>query len=222
MNIFPHINGSIIDYDILVIGHLKWNRYFNESPQDPPRGDPSTCTSVLIRGYDKDGKEYVLIVDPTLRISPEDYYFDLNRRTGLRPHDVTHLFCTHHHGDHIEGFKYFENAKWCTSKEVAKVLRNNESIDGSRLVPVEGEFLPGVYALPLPGHTDSLHGIAFQHKGKRILVAGDAVMTKYHYEDNKTEFQPNPKMKEIAAQTIMNLKESFDLVIPGHDNVIVN
>ena len=37
MNIFPHINGSIIDYDILVIGHLKWNRYFNESPQDPPR-----------------------------------------------------------------------------------------------------------------------------------------------------------------------------------------
>ena len=60
----------------------------------------------------------------------------------------------------------------------------------SRLVPVEGEFLPGVYALPLPGHTDSLHGIAFQHKGKRILVAGDAVMTKYHYEDNKTEFQP--------------------------------
>ena len=47
-------------------------------------------------------------------------------------------------------------------------------------------------------------------------------MTKYHYEDNKTEFQPDPKMKEIAAQTIMNIKESFDLVIPGHDNLIMN
>lgn len=222
MNIFPQISGSIIDYDILVMGHLKWNRYFNESPEDPPRGDPSTCTSVLIRGFDKCGEEYVLIIDPTLRVSPEDYHFDINRRTGLRPHEITHLFCTHHHGDHIEGLNYFKNAKWCTSNEVIRDLKGTGAIDSSRLIPVEGEFLPGIYALSLPGHTDNLHGIAFGHRGKKIIVASDAVMTKDHYEHNATEFQPDPEMNEVAAQTIINIKESFDLVIPGHDNIIVN
>ncbi|HEY5466472.1 MAG TPA: MBL fold metallo-hydrolase [Clostridia bacterium] len=222
MYIFPEIKGSITDYDVLVTGHLKWNRYFGETPQSPPRGDPSTCSSVLIRGKQADGSEYVLIVDPTVRWTPEAYYFDINRRTGLKPDRVTHLFCTHHHADHYEAFKYFPNAIWMAAEPVAGLLRENKLVDGSKIVPVAGEFLPGVYALPLPGHTDTLHGIAFSAEGKNLLVAADAVMTKYHYQNNTTEFQPDPEMNAVAARTIENIKESFDMVIPGHDQLIVN
>lgn len=222
MDIFPDIKGSIIDYDVIVTGHLRWNRYFNETPQSPPRGDPSTCSSVLIRGQQTDGSDYVLIVDPTLRWTPEAYYFDVNRRTGLKPDRVTHLFCTHQHADHQEGFRYFPNAVWQAAAPVATLLRHSEFIDGSRVVPVSGEFLPGVFALPVPGHTDTIHGVAFSIGGKKVLVAADAVMTKYHFQHNTTEFQNDPKMNEVAAQTIRNIKDSFDIVIPGHDHLIVN
>ena len=213
MDIFPKIVGRILDYDILVVGHIRWNKYFGESP-DKPRGGPSTCTSTLVRG-----EGYVLIIDPTLRLMPDDYYFDLNRRTGLRPEQVTHLYATHDHMDHHAAFNYFPNAQWLAAAPVAEILRASKHIDGSRVQAVQGEFLPGLVAVPILGHTLSLHGVAFIHQGKKIIVAGDGVMTKNHFRDNTTMYETDAAM---AAQSIMNLKESADLIIPGHDNLIVN
>jgi len=218
MKIFPNIKGTIDNYDIIVIGHLRWNRYFHESPDAPPRGDPSTCTSTLIQGKDASGQKYVLLVDPTLRIKPQDYYFDINRRTGLHPEDITHCFVTHDHTDHQAGLNYFPNARWLAAPGVAEILKTSTYIDGSRVEVVEGEFLPGVYAYPIPGHTLSLHGVAFSFYNKKIIVAGDGVMTKYHFYYNTTEFE---KDAELAADSIRNLKENFDIIIPGHDNAIV-
>lgn len=219
MNIFPQIKGNIIDYDIIVIGHLKWNRYFNEGPDNPPRGDPSTCTSTLIRGKDLNGKDYALIVDPTLRLKPDDYYFDINRRTGLSPEDITHCFTTHQHMDHYAGLNYFPNAVWLAANPVIDALKNSKLIDASRIIGVEGEFLPGVYAVPIPGHTYSLHGVVFLYEDRKIIIAGDGVMTKNHFKYNTTEFEEDRKE---AIQSILNIKESFDIIIPGHDNLIIN
>jgi glyoxylase-like metal-dependent hydrolase (beta-lactamase superfamily II) len=235
MNIFPRLETRDVLWDALVFGHLFWNRYFEETRDKPPRGAPSTCSSVLIRGRQSNGKDYCLIVDPTTRHSAEEYYFDLNRRTGLRPEAVTHCFSTHHHFDHWHGLAYFPNAQWLTGTdnaaliaEAVKEVAGKEPGDGllagipaERIQEVAGEFLPGVYALPLPGHTKSLHGIAFESEGKRILIAADSVMTKNHFKDRVTEFQPDTSMWPIVAATIENIAQSFDLVVPGHDNLIV-
>ena len=222
MNIYPEIKFAVTDWDVIVIGHLRWNRYFGEGPQMPSRGDPSTCTSTIVRGKDFNGKDYVLLIDPTMRWTPEAFYFDVNRRTGLKPENITHCYCTHHHLDHYDGFKYFPNAIWYTAEPVAEILwKEARTIDGSKIAGIKGEFLPGVYALPLPGHTPTLHGIAFSYNGKKVVVAGDAVMTRHHFVNNTTEYQPDPAYNEIAAQTIFDLKSSFDIVVPGHDNVIV-
>ena len=70
----------------------------------------------------------------------------------------------------------------------------------------------------LPGHTETLHGIAFQYREKKYLVAADSVMTKNHFLHETTEFEWNV---EEARKTIQNIKESFDFVIPGHDGLIV-
>ncbi len=213
MQAFPPTRGQVKDWTVIVVGHLRYNPYFGESADAPPRGDPSTCTSTMIRG---DG--YVLIVDPTLRVRSEDYYFDINRRTGLRPNDITHVFATHDHMDHHAGFGYFPRAHWLAASSVAVKLKDSKFIDGSRVKGVEGEFLPGVFAVPLPGHTDSTHGVAFVHAGKKVVVAGDGVMTRDHFRENTTMFQQDAA---LAARTIASLKESADLVVPGHDNVIV-
>ena len=222
MNIFPDIKGVVDNWDMIEMGHLRINEYFGEKREAPPRGDPSTCTSVMIRGADFAGKPYALIVDATLRLTPEQYDFDINRRTGLHIRDITHCFVTHHHLDHYEALKYIPDVPWYAAPAVAQLIAAGaRHVDGSLFIGVEGEFLPGVFALPLPGHTDTLHGVAFRWRGKRILVAGDSVMSKYHFDCETTDFQPDPLLNETAAQTIRNMKESFDIVIPGHDNMIV-
>jgi glyoxylase-like metal-dependent hydrolase (beta-lactamase superfamily II) len=235
MNIFPKISGAEVVWDVLVFGHLFWNPYFGESPDNPPRGIPSTCSSVLVRGTDADGRPYRLIIDPTIRHSAEEYYFDLNRRTGLRPEAITHCFSTHHHFDHWNGLKYFPNASWFAGPGnktlIAAAVKEAEGRDPGdglsplipweRITEVAGEFLPGIYALPLPGHTAELHGIAFKSEGKRVLVAADAVMTKDHFYDHVTAFQKDASLKAAAARTISDISESFDIVVPGHDNQIV-
>jgi glyoxylase-like metal-dependent hydrolase (beta-lactamase superfamily II) len=218
MSIFPAITGQIDDQDIIVVGHLRWNRYFGESEATAPRGQPSTCTSTLIRGRDAQGVPYALLVDPTLRQSASDYYFDLNRRTGLQARDITHCYVTHEHMDHQAGLNYFPNAVWYAAPPVAEALRDSEYIDGSRVVSVEGEFLRGVHTVPLPGHTYGLHGLAFAYQGLRYIIAGDGVMTRQHFTHETTEFQ---KDADMAAETIRRIKAGADVVIPGHDNLII-
>jgi glyoxylase-like metal-dependent hydrolase (beta-lactamase superfamily II) len=218
MSIFPRIAGQITDYDIIVVGHLRWNRYFGESAANPPRGLPMTCTSTLIRGMDREGRPFVLIVDPTMRETASDYYFDLNRRTGLHAADVTHCYVTHDHLDHEAGLNYFPRAIWLAATPVAEALHSSEHIPGAHVTAVEGEFLPGLYALSLPGHTTSLHGLAFIYRGKKIVIAGDAVMTRNHLWHNTCEFAQDDA---LAAQTILTLKENADMIIPGHDNLVV-
>ncbi|MCL2058408.1 MAG: MBL fold metallo-hydrolase [Oscillospiraceae bacterium] len=222
MDIFPKINGTVDNWDMIVMGHLRVNEYFGERRDAPPRGDPSTCTSVMVRGKDFSGKPYVLLIDATLRLTAADFDFDINRRTGLHISDATHCFVTHHHLDHYEALKYIPGIPWYAAPAVAELIAGGAKyIDGKLMKGVEGEFLPGVYALPLPGHTDTLHGVAFSYRGKRILFAADAVMSKYHFDGETTDFQPDPALNDLAGQTIRNMKESFDIVIPGHDNMIV-
>ncbi len=216
---FPRLNGRITRCDILVIGHLKWNAYFGESAQSPPRGDPSTCTSTMIRGRQADGREYVLVVDPTLRRSPEDFYFDINRRTGLSPEEVTHCFVTHEHFDHQAGLNYFPRAVWLAAEPVANKLLDSPYVDGGRVRVAAGEFLPGVAVLPLPGHTPGLTGVAFEEGGLKWVAAGDGVMTRDHFTFETSAFEQDSAM---AAQTIRELKNLADIIIPGHDNLIVN
>ncbi len=215
---FPDIKGNILHYDVIVIGHQRANVYFGDDPRNPPRGKPVTCTSTMIRGIDESGVPYELIIDPTTRNNPEEYYFEISRRTGLHPEDITHCFCTHEHFDHVEGLAYFPNAKWLVGKPNLPWTGASMLVDKSRLTGVEGEFLPGLAAVPLPGHTNTLHGIAFRYGGKRFIVAGDAVVSKYHFAEVTNNFEDNA---EMAVQTQNRIKQDYDVVIPGHDNLFL-
>lgn len=221
MMIFPAISGTVDAWEVIVFGHLRWNRYFGENADNPPRGWPSTCGSALVTGKTAEGGVYRLLIDPTLRREAAEYDFDINRRTGLHLGDITHCFSSHHHADHYEALSYFPNAAWYAADGVIPLIAAQDAAVAAKLRPASGEFLPGVYALPLPGHTEALHGVAFSCEGRRILVAGDAVMTKYHFRDERTEFQDDPALVARAAQTIRDIKDSFDLVLPGHDNLII-
>ncbi|MGI5899149.1 MAG: MBL fold metallo-hydrolase [Christensenellales bacterium] len=214
----PIPETEVLSYDIIVIGHQRANVYFGDDPRNPPRGKPVTCTSTLIRGLDENRKPYALMVDPTTRADQNAFYFDLERRTGLKPKDITHCFCTHEHFDHIEGFAYFPDAKWLAPAPNLFATGASMLIDKAMLIPVEGEFLPGVYAAPLPGHTHGLHGISFRYRKKRYIIAGDAVVSRHHFDDLANNFEDDI---DAACKTQQQIKAEFDVVIPGHDNLII-
>lgn len=215
---FPRIQGTIDSYDVIVVGHQRANIYFGDNPQNPPRGKPVTCTSTLIRGKQPDGTPYALLVDPTTRNTPQEFYFELQRRTGLKPEEITHCFTTHEHFDHIEGLAYFPKAHWLAEKHNLPWASASMLIDKARLEPVEGEFLPGVFAEPLPGHTNTLCGIAFAYQGHRYIVAGDAVVSRHHFADRVNNFEDDA---ELARRTQEQIAKDYDVVIPGHDNLFL-
>ena len=212
---FPTLQGSVRDYEILVIGHISWNRYYGEREDNRPRGKPFTCTSTLVRGVHADGTPYVLVIDPTERVEPEEFWFDLNRRSGLRPEAVTHCFITHCHGDHAVGCNCFPQAQWLAAPATIERLKGTPGIDESRVLPAEGEFLPGVCVVPLPGHTRDVHGVAFCHEGRCIVATGDAVMSRPHFRHSTCEYEEDA---EAAQHSLAWVRGNADIVIPGHDN----
>ncbi len=212
------VKANQLQFDLIMIGHQRANVYFGDDPRSPPRGKPVTCTSSLIRGLDWSGEPFCLLIDPTLREKPEDFYFELYRRTGLRPSEITACFSTHEHFDHLEGLSYFPNAKWFVGKTNLPWASSSMIIDKYKLIGVEGELYPGVFVVPLPGHTNTLHGISFMLDDKSYIVAGDAVVTRYHFKDFTNNYEDDA---EAARQTQLRIKQEYDVVVPGHDNLII-
>lgn len=81
-----------------------------------------------------------MLIDPTQRLCAQDYYFDLNRRTGLHPQDITHCFCTHEHFDHQVGLNYFRNTIWLAAEPVAEKLLNSVYINGKKYRELKESF----------------------------------------------------------------------------------
>ena len=95
-----------------------------------------------------------------------------------------------------KGSTYFPWAKYMAAKDNLIWAGASMLVDKRKLIGVEGEFLPGVAAIPLPGHTNTLHGVAFIYQDKKYIVAGDAVVTKIILE-----------MRPITMKMILSAQE---------------
>jgi glyoxylase-like metal-dependent hydrolase (beta-lactamase superfamily II) len=208
-------------WDIVVIGNLSRNRYWGEGEERPRR--PALCTCTLIRG-----EGFRLLVDPSFD-DARLLAAELDRRCGLAPADVDLVFITHEHGDHHAGLEHFPQAAWLAGPEAAAAI--NASAKHSRPVQAVGAgggagagagvtaigaLPPGIDLLPTPGHTRSHHSLRFECGGKRVVVCGDAVMTRDFWADRRGYF--NSADRDQAARCIDELSRQADLIVPGHDN----
>jgi glyoxylase-like metal-dependent hydrolase (beta-lactamase superfamily II) len=86
--------------------------------------------------------------------------------------------------------------------------------------PAEDKLFEGISLRPTPGHTHGHHSLEVESDWGSLVVSGDAAMTRdflraeegFH---NSVDF-------ELASKTIRELKRDFDLIIPGHDSLLVN
>ncbi len=107
-------------WTVVTIGNLSRNRYWGE-PDDKPLRD-AICTCTLISG-----EGFELLVDPSLP-AKADMAKELDRRTGVKPDDITAVFVTHEHADHFAGLEHFPKAVWYAAAPVAQILNRRPEV----------------------------------------------------------------------------------------------
>lgn len=199
---------SDITFTIVNIGTLSLNKFWGETERK--RAPSATCTLLDLNGTR-------LLVDPSPY--PEQLEQRLFAATGLRTGDVDLIFVTHHHADHRFGLEMFAGRPWLMASaaldEWPATAPQDQSM-AAAFAPAE-RCLPGnVTLLPTPGHTRSHHSLLVDTVWGRLVVAGDAVMTQDFYAAE--EGFHNSADLALARETIRQIKQIADLVIPGHGN----
>lgn len=144
---------------------------------------------------------------------------------GVDPGDVRHVLLTHLHFDHCENLDLFENATvhvydpelsrvedgefdWATARHVEAMF------EGRGVVRFEeGEVVRGIEAVHTPGHVEN-HVSFLVEDGLTYGLTGDAVK-------NLREFVTRDPFAiyddAVARETIEDLADRVDFVLPGHD-----
>jgi N-acyl homoserine lactone hydrolase len=199
--------SKIKQWDIITIGNLSRNRYWGESDDKGVRSSICTCTLIT-------GEGFRILVDPSLADAAEMAHA-LDRRTGVKPGDVTAVFVTHEHPDHYEGIAHFPNAQWLAAPAAAEILNKSGKLPRA----VKGstdQLFDAVKVIPTPGHTAAHHSLVFDCEGLRIVIAADSAITKDFFRDRRG--YRNAVDFELSARTIDRLADMADIIVPGHDN----
>ena len=200
-------DSKVKRWDVITIGNLSRNRYWGESDANGVRSAICTCTLIA-------GEGFHLLVDPSLADGAE-MARELDRRTGIKPRDITAVFVTHEHGDHLAGITHFPDSKWLAAPAVAEII--NKSGKLPRVVEGAADRLfDSIDVIPTPGHTDTHHSLHFDCDGLSIVVAGDSVPTRDYFGGRRGYY--NAVDFELSARTMDKLAAMGDIIVPGHDN----
>lgn len=155
------------------------------------------------------------------------------RCLGIMPSDIQGIFLSHFHFDHALNYRFFPNAEiYLHSIEYEYAKANNyhdvavpdeflEPLEKSgrlRLVRKEQEILPGLTILEVPGHTPGCMAVKLVHKGKRYVLAGDAVKNLAELVSGQVAMSLDA---EASEKSISKIRAEADFVIPGHDSLLI-
>ena len=205
---------SDVRADVLAIGSLAANAYWNEKM--PVRREYATAT--LVRSDD-----VVLVVDPGW--PAEALRAALYYRAGLEPEAVTHVFLTHFDPAHFGGIGLFKNATWRMYEEEMRWAEAEAPAGDAgrdvlkRIEAAPEKFAPGVDLFPTFGHTPGHASLLLYTPIQSLIVAGDAVLTRDHFEHGR--LGGDQWDLEKAKESFQDVLEIADLIVPGHDNLFV-
>lgn len=217
-----------MDYRVISIGALSCHELWGE------KGSPRTAhaTTTLVRSGDR-----VILVDPGL---PDPIISArLQERSGLDPSAVTDVFLTNFRPAHRRGLAVFDHARWLISEmeresvgaHLIQQLNEEHPPDTRKLLEQEVAILNRCKAapdrlaeqvdlFPLPGFSPGTCGLLLNHINSTALVAGDAVATVEHLEQGRV--LKGCYDTDQARESFVEALEIADVVIPGHDNLLLN
>jgi glyoxylase-like metal-dependent hydrolase (beta-lactamase superfamily II) len=113
---------------------------------------------------------------------------------GIGIDEIGTVVLTHLHTDHVgwavvgAGQPYFPNARYLVQRADAEAVHEfNPTLAGRLLDPLKSTgqlalidgrstLLPGVQAVPTPGHTPGHQSVVLEAGGRRVLIGGDLVL----------------------------------------------
>ena len=215
-------------YRIISIGALSVHEHWptGQSPRTPH------ATPTLVSSGDRH-----ILVDPGL--PPQIISARLTERSGLQPSDITDVFLTNFRPAHRGGLEAFPGAEWWVAENERErigrslLARFEQEEDNAvrRLLDAEIALLkkcktapdklaPQVDLFPLPGFTPGTCGLLLAHSTSTTVLAGDAVATSEHLE--RGQVLRGAFDIEAAQESLVEVLEIADYIVPGHDNVILN
>jgi glyoxylase-like metal-dependent hydrolase (beta-lactamase superfamily II) len=209
----------VVRVDIISIGALARNLLWNEGA--PRRIAHPTCT--LIRT----GKRSIL-VDPGL--APAIMALRLSERTGLAPEAITDVFLTHSSTAAAMSLDVFERAAWYCGEAERDTIESLADKQGSsipelhqlldRVKAAPDKLAPAVDLFPLPGFTAGTCGLLVSAPVSTTLLTGPAVASLDHFL--AAQVLPDCVSVAQAKESLKEIYEIADIVVPGYDNVFSN
>lgn len=216
---------------IVSIGVLSKNPLWNE------RGAvrSSHATTTLIKSGD-----LRVLVDPSL--PAEILEARLHERAGVRAEEITHVFLTNWRPVHRRALERFSKAVWWMhqaeidaagaalagaqqqegteeSRQLEGLIRKEQTLlDKMEAVPDELGESVGLF--PLPGYTAGQCGLIVTEPTLTTIIAGDAVPTAGHFAAGQVF--PDCQDLDKAKESMVELIEVADVIVPGHDNLFVS
>jgi glyoxylase-like metal-dependent hydrolase (beta-lactamase superfamily II) len=224
---------------VVSIGALSKNPLWNE--RVPTRSSHATTCLIRTTVADDDATPVNLLVDPSL---PGDVLdARLYERAGIHAADITHVFLTNWRPVHRRGLEKFSQATWLmhpaeieaattaldnaesnlsrqgqSEGEVAQMIGKERALL-QKVQPAEDEVAANVDLYPLPGYTPGQCGLLIAEPTLTTVIAGDAVPTGGHFIAG----QVFPDCFDLAKakESLMDLYELADVIVPGHDNLFI-
>jgi len=218
-----------MDYRIISIGALSRHELWSNG--GAIRSAHSTCT--LIRSDNK-----VILVDPGLPGRIIDAR--LQERAGITLKDVTDVFLTCFRPAHRWGLDGLDHANWYIGEVeresmglhlIEQFEMEEEGTESSELIKRDiallkqcqaapDQLAKGVDLFPCYGFTPGTCGLLLALQSHTVVVAGDAIPTQEHLEQGRVLRAAYDS--ELAKESLLEIVEIADLIIPGHDNIQVN
>ncbi|MBC8108239.1 MAG: MBL fold metallo-hydrolase [Anaerolineae bacterium] len=219
--------------DIISIGTLSRNLLWSESQ---PVRTPHATTTLIRSGEGKNARR--ILVDPAL--PPQILGARIFERTGLKADQIDTVFLTNFRPAHRAGLSMFRNAKlliseneqaW-TQQQLTAIIEQaaDEDIDRKTLEDelrileslrvADDKLVEGVDLFPLPGYTPGTCGLLVSSALTSTLITGDAVPTWDHFLAGQV--LPDTHDIATAQESLREVYEIADMVVPGHDNLFVN